>query len=146
MRAAVDTNILAYAEGVNGLAMQTQAQAAMQLFDTRDLIIPAQALGELFLVLCRRAGLSKADAALAVQRYRLVYDVAYSSEAVWSAAFGMAANQGLQVWDAVILASAWDAGCEILLSEDMQHGFVWNGLTVINPFQLPLHPLLIRTP
>lgn len=146
MRTAVDTNILAYAEGVNGQALQAQAQAAMQLFDSRDLIVPAQALGELFLVLCRRAGLSKADAALIIQRYRLVYDVAYASEAVWFAAFGIAANHGLQIWDAVILASAREAGCTSLLSEDMQHGFVWNGLTVINPFVRPLHPLLIRTP
>lgn len=146
MRTAVDTNILAYAEGVNGPALQAQAQGAMQLFDTRDLVIPAQALGELFLVLCRRAGLSKAEAALIIQRYRLVYDVAYASEAAWSAAFGIAATHGLQIWDAVILASAREAGCTSLLSEDMQHGFVWNGLTVINPFIRPLHPKLIRTP
>lgn len=118
----------------------------MQLFDTRDLVIPAQALGELFLVLCRRAGLSKAEAALIIQRYRLVYDVAYASEAAWSAAFCIAATHGLQIWDAVILASAREAGCTSLLSEDMQHGFVWNGLTVINPFIRPLHPMLIRTP
>jgi hypothetical protein len=30
----------------------------------------------------------------------------------------------------------------VLLSEDMQHGFVYRGVTVINPFAEPAHPLL----
>lgn len=30
----------------------------------------------------------------------------------------------------------------MLLSEDMQHGFVHRGVTVIDPFAEPAHPLL----
>ena len=29
-----------------------------------------------------------------------------------------------------------------LLSEDFQHGFTWSGVTVLNPFVSPQHPLL----
>jgi predicted nucleic acid-binding protein len=30
----------------------------------------------------------------------------------------------------------------LLLSEDMQHGFVSRGMTVVNPFAEPTHPKL----
>ena len=26
--------------------------------------------------------------------------------------------------------------------EDIQHGFTWRGVTVVNPYQIPCHPLL----
>src|SRR5438309_751380 len=44
--------------------------------------------------------------------------------------------------DAVILASAADAGCRLLLSEELQEGFTWSGVTVTNPFVASRHPLL----
>jgi predicted nucleic acid-binding protein len=36
----------------------------------------------------------------------------------------LAADKGLQFWDALILATAADADCLLLLSEDFQEGFV----------------------
>lgn len=40
----------------------------------------------------------------------------------------------LQFWDAVLVASAAEAGCHTLLSEDMGHGEVYFGVRVLNPF------------
>ncbi len=40
-----------------------------------------------------------------------------------------------QLFDAIIVSSALEAGCTILFSEDMQHQLVVEGkLTIINPF------------
>lgn len=40
-----------------------------------------------------------------------------------------------QLFDAVIVASAFENNCSILYSEDMQHGLIINDtLTIINPF------------
>jgi predicted nucleic acid-binding protein len=40
-----------------------------------------------------------------------------------------------QVFDSIVIASALQAGCEILYSEDFQHYFVVeNQLTIINPY------------
>ncbi len=36
--------------------------------------------------------------------------------------------------DALILNAAAEAGCELLLSEDMASGFAWRGTVVVNPF------------
>lgn len=40
----------------------------------------------------------------------------------------------LSFYDALIVASAIDAGCDILYSEDMQHRRAFGELAVINPF------------
>jgi len=40
------------------------------------------------------------------------------------------------------LSAASAAGCRLLLSEDMQEGFTWGGVTVVNPFTDEPHPLL----
>ena len=40
------------------------------------------------------------------------------------------------------LAAAGNAGCRLLLSEDTQQGFTWNGVTVVNPFSVRRHELL----
>ena len=32
--------------------------------------------------------------------------------------------------------------CRLLLSEDLQEGFTWRGVTVVNPFAPTLHPVL----
>jgi len=40
-------------------------------------------------------------------------------------------------WDSQIIASALESGCNILFTEDMQHGQVIEGiLTIKNPFML----------
>jgi hypothetical protein len=35
-----------------------------------------------------------------------------------------------------------EAECRLLLSEDLQEGFTWRGVTVTNPFARTLHPIL----
>jgi predicted nucleic acid-binding protein len=37
-------------------------------------------------------------------------------------------------WDAMVLTSAARLGCEAMLSEDLQHGRSYGGVTVRNPF------------
>lgn len=49
----------------------------------------------------------------------------------------------IDTWDALILAVAAEHRCTMLLSEDMQHGFVWRGVCVVNPFAVPTHARLV---
>jgi len=44
-----------------------------------------------------------------------------------------------------MLAAAAEAGCRLLLSEDLQEGFTWGGVRVVNPFAAAVHPLLVKT-
>jgi predicted nucleic acid-binding protein len=54
----------------------------------------------------------------------------------------LATERQLGIWDAIVLCAAADAGCRLVLSEDLQEGFTWGGVTVVNPFARSLHPLL----
>ena len=142
MRVALDTNILVYAEGLNGAAkMQTAIDLLQKL--PQDLIVtPAQTLGELFNVLVKKARRTPTEARASILSWQDSFDVADTSAKVIIAATDLASQHQLSIWDAVVLATAADAGCRLLLSEDMQDGFTWNGVTVANPFADVLHPLL----
>ncbi len=141
MKAALDTNVLAYAEGINNDA--AKRKAAWDLIEKlpHDAIIPVQALGELFQVLVRKANHTPAAARSAVYRWSHAFALADTSAAVLLAAVDLASRQ-FSLWDAVILNAAAEAGCRILLSEDMQDGFIWRGVTIVNPFSRHPQPLL----
>jgi len=93
-------------------------------------------------VLVRKGGLGRGEARARVSRWRDVAEVVDTSDRVMATAMVLAEAHRLSIWDAVVLSAAADAGCGMLLSEDMQHGFVWRGVTVINPFRDPPEPLL----
>lgn len=141
---AIDTNVLAYAENTNGEGRRDQALGLIGRLPAESTFLPAQALGELFNVLVRKARWSRADAERAVLMWGDTFPIIETSSAVMVSAMTLARDHQLGVWDAIILASAADAGCRLLLSEDLQDGFSWSGVTVTNPFTAPLHPLLAR--
>ena len=47
----------------------------------------------------------------------------------------LARDRELSVYDALTVAAALDAGCQLLLTEDLQHGEKFGTLTVENPFR-----------
>jgi predicted nucleic acid-binding protein len=63
------------------------------------------------------------------------YEVGNIGEYVFSIASDIRSKTNYSYYDSLILASAIDAKCEILYSEDMQHNHaVAQGLMIINPF------------
>ncbi|MGH9671857.1 MAG: PIN domain-containing protein [Bryobacteraceae bacterium] len=142
MRIALDTNVLAYAEGVNGAAMRDKALGLVQRLPQGAIVLPVQALGELFQVLVRKARRRPARAREAVLSWRDAYPIVETSAAVMVSATDLASDHGLAIWDSVVLSASAEAACRLLLSEDLQEGFTWRGVTVTNPFAPALHPLL----
>ncbi|MGT2486161.1 PIN domain-containing protein [Methylobacterium oryzae CBMB20] len=54
-------------------------------------------------------------------------------------------NLGYQWFDCLLVAAAQLAGCRSFLTEDMAHGAVFDGLTLINPFRTSPDDVLRRT-
>jgi predicted nucleic acid-binding protein len=142
MRIALDTNVLVYAEAANGALMRDRAVKLIQRLPPGAIVLPAQTLGELFNVLVRKAKRRPSRARAAVLSWRDAYPVIETSAAVIVNATDLTAAHGLTIWDSVVLAAAAEAGCRLLLSEDLQEGFTWRGVTVVNPFAPTLHPIL----
>ena len=134
MRLALDTNVLVYAEGVNGEERRSAALDILRGCAGEEVLIPAQALGELFVVLTRKARRGAAEARGAVLGWFDGYPVIGTTPAVVVEAMEVAATHRLAFWDSVMLAAAAQADCRMLLSEDLQDGFTWRGVTVRNPF------------
>jgi predicted nucleic acid-binding protein len=142
MNVALDTNVLAYAEGVNGVAARDAALRLLETLPRESTFVPVQALGELYNVLVKRARRSQADAAAAVLSWGDAFPLIESSNDVMLAATDLSRTHKLGIWDAVILSAAADARCRLLLSEDLQEGLTWRGVTVTNPLGPAAHPLL----
>jgi len=142
VRVALDTNVLAFAEGINGADQRDAALDLIQRLPQESTVVPVQVLAELFNVLVRKAGKSRDDARAALLSWRDTFPVIETSSDVLLTAADLAADHQFGIWDAVILSAASHAGCRLLISEDLQEGFTWAGVTVANPFTLPRHPLL----
>jgi predicted nucleic acid-binding protein len=142
MKISLDTNVLAYAEGTNGAPMRDKALGLIRRLPPASVVLPVQVLGELFNVLVRKAKRRPARVRAAILSWRDAYATIETSASVMVNATDLASDHGLGIWDSVVLAASAEAECRLLLSEDLQEGFTWRGVTVTNPFAPALHPLL----
>jgi predicted nucleic acid-binding protein len=142
VRGALDTNVLAYAEGINGAERRDAALDLIRKLPQGAGVVPIHVLGELFNILVRKAGKSRSEARDALLSWRDTFSVVETSPEAMLAAADLAIDHELGIWDAVILSAAAQGGCRLLLSADLQEGFTWAGVTVVNPFASPRHALL----
>lgn len=126
----VDTDVLLYLVSAD----EAKAARAEQLLAGR-IVISVQVLDEFANVARRKQRLqwSAIDAVLAGVRH--FSDVRALTVEDHERAIALASRHQLSVYDALIVASALHADCELLWSEDLRHGQRFGGrLTVRNPF------------
>lgn len=141
MLIGLDTNVLVYAEGLNDAVRKQAAVGLLRKLPPEDVYLPVQAVAELFHVLVMKTGIAPDQAKHAVLRWCDQYSLIDTSNTVLLSAMELSHHR-LRMWDAIIMAAAASAGCRLLLSEDLQDGFTWSGVTVVNPFASKPNPLL----
>ncbi|OHC72820.1 MAG: hypothetical protein A3H93_02060 [Rhodocyclales bacterium RIFCSPLOWO2_02_FULL_63_24] len=77
--------------------------------------------------------LASADATRIVETYA-PWVLAPTSAMTVLSALRLRQSHQLSPWDALIVAAALEANCERLLTEDLQHGQIIEGLEIVNPF------------
>jgi predicted nucleic acid-binding protein len=124
-----DTNILVYAQQADG-----KADRARALFAVGGKL-SVQVLNEFTAVARRKQRKDWREIAEAISDVLAVVDppLALTLDQ-HTFARALAEEHQLSFYDALIVASAIEAGCDILYSEDMQHGRTIGGLSIINPF------------
>ena len=142
VRVALDTNILAYAEGVGDQGRRDASIRLISQLPEERVLLPAQILGELYRVLTGKACRHPSAAREAILGWADSFEVADSTWAALQSAMDLSIDHSLQIWDALILSVAAEHRCRLLLSEDMQNGFTWRGVTVANPYAATPHALL----
>ena len=133
-RTFLDANILLYCEDSANPAKQVKAVGLVQEHLRRKTgVVSMQVLQEYFANATRKLGV---DASLARQKigiYTRFYVVEPAAHDIL-AAIDLHLLRKLSFWDAMIVHCARNAGCREVLSEDMQHGQVIDGVRIVNPF------------
>ncbi len=131
--AFVDTNLWVYAH-LSAPGDPRHARALSLLGARGGWVISPQVVAEYYNVMLRHArgdDWIQANLHAMFARSRLQ---PMNADAVASA-LDVRARLGFSIWDCQIVAAALQAGCTVLLSEDLQHGQLVDGrLRVLNPF------------
>jgi predicted nucleic acid-binding protein len=133
----IDTNILVYTFDPTDLSKQRAAvDIVQQLIRQSRIGVSVQCLTELFNALTRRipTPLSRADATTQIELVvsaSAVFDL--TSEVVLHACRGAARHQ-LSIWDSLIWSAAKANNVPVVLTEDLQHNQLIDGVRILNPF------------
>src|ERR1035438_1534289 len=133
----LDTNIFVYSFDRSSAAKaQRAAQLIREALTTRKGVISYQVVQEFFNVALRRFSqpMQAADAEQYLSTvFRPLLGV-HSSQALYAEALHLHAQSGLSWYDSLIVSAAIQARCDLLFTEDLQHGQRFGGLQVRNPF------------
>jgi len=133
-RSFFDTNVLVYADDKAAPAKQRRAlELVAEHRRAGTGVVSLQVLQEYFVTVTRKL---QVDARIARRKVELLaeFDVAAPELADILAAIDLHRLHSLSFWDALVVRSAKQAGCSVLLTEDFQHRREMEGLRIVNPF------------
>ncbi len=134
----LDTNILIYAVDTTP-AYRKKQEIARKLIATHVQnetgVISIQVLQEFFVVSTGKIKVPlSSEEALEYLQYLSILEVVQPNLDMVIAAIHLHHKHLLSFWDALIVASASRAGADRILSEDLNHGQVIEGILIENPF------------
>jgi predicted nucleic acid-binding protein len=134
----LDTNVFVYTFDSSAPKKQTRARKLVaQALEGRRGVISFQVVQEFLNVATRKFAtpLTMRDCVTYLESVLSpLYDVSPSME-LYREALDIRERWQLSYYDALIVTAALSAGCERLLSENLQHGLEIRGLTIENPFR-----------
>jgi len=134
-RVFVDTNILVYSRDASETDKQPRALACLEvLWREQRGHISAQVLNEYYVTVTRKLapGMS-ADAAWEDVCALMAWDPVAVDDGLLRRARDIEQAHSVSWWDALIVAAAVVAGCDVIYSEDLGDGQVYAGVRVQNP-------------
>lgn len=133
----LDTNIFVYSFDRSAVVKARKAtQLIRKALTTQKGIISYQVVHEFFHVALRKFSrpMKAADAEQYLGTvFRPLLSV-HSSPALYAEALNLQARSGLSWYDSLIVCAAIQAQCDLLFTEDLQHGQRFGSLQVANPF------------
>jgi predicted nucleic acid-binding protein len=130
LTAFIDCNVLVYAYSTD--PRRDRALAVVAAGGT----ISVQVLNEFTNVLRKKQKIAWPVIESAIAAIRLRFpEVAPVTADTHAGAVLLARDHGLAFYDALVVAAALEAGCDLLYSEDMQHGRAFGPLKIIDPFR-----------
>lgn len=126
-----DTNVLIYL-----LLNEAKKADALEPFLATGGMISVQVLNEITNVGRKKHSIAVSVIMSFLAELRVILDVVPVTTAIHDLGLRLIESYKFSTYDAMIVAAALECGCDVLLSEDMQHGMVVDGrLTIVNPFR-----------
>jgi predicted nucleic acid-binding protein len=130
----LDSNILVYAVDARDRVKQ---QAAITIVSSTSKVpskFGLQVLGEFFVASTRKIRVPAEVARQRIEYLLATFETFHQTPSAVGRAIAENSRGRFSYWDAVLLASAEEAGCTVMLSEDMGDGTKFGNLVVRNPF------------
>lgn len=125
-----DTNVVLYLFSTDAIKAD-RAEALL----AEGGVVSVQVLNELASVARRKLAMTWSDVGDILTQVRAVCRVEALTVETHTRGIALAERHNLSVYDAMILASALNAGCSVVYTEDLQNGQEIEGeLTIRNPF------------
>jgi predicted nucleic acid-binding protein len=129
-----DTNILVYTDDDRSPEKQARAIGLLEDYRRRRAaVISLQVLQEYYSTITRKLGVEPEVAQRKVERLTSAIIVRFDTADV-IAAIELHRLTQISFWDAMIVHAARLARASILYTEDLQHGSVIGGVSIVNPF------------
>jgi predicted nucleic acid-binding protein len=135
-RFTLDTNLLVYSiDNAAGVRHRVAREIVDRAVES-ECWLTLQALGEFYVAVTRKGMTPPVEAAAQVGDWLELFPTVAASGAAVRVASTLAAARRASYWDALLVASAAEAGCTVVLTEDMADGSDLIGLRIHNPFVL----------
>jgi predicted nucleic acid-binding protein len=133
-RLTLDSNLLIYAADNTAGDRHKLAARLVVACAAVDCVLSIQALSEFFHAVTRTGKLARAIAADQVRDWMSYFPTIAPDGAALAIALDLSVKNRTGFWDGLLVATAQEAGCSLLLSEDMHDGMRFGALTIRNPF------------
>ncbi|MBM3356332.1 MAG: PIN domain-containing protein [Betaproteobacteria bacterium] len=132
-RVTVDTNLLVYAVDTSARDKHVKAQKLVALALKADCVLTLQALAEFYFAVTRKGKLPAAEAKAQVEAWQDLFPVVVAKASTLNRAIAATVSRRIGFWDALLWATARDAGVSLLLSEDFSAESVLEGVRIVDP-------------
>jgi predicted nucleic acid-binding protein len=135
-RFTLDTNLLVYAIDSAAGARHDVAGQIIEHAVRLDCWLTLQAVSEFYAVVTRKGIVLPPEAAAQAADWLDLFPSAAASETAVRIALADAAVGRASYWDALLVATAAEAGCRVILTEDLADGADLGGVRIRNPFSV----------
>lgn len=136
-RTFVDTNMLVYAHDQDAENKHEIARKVIsELWESRLGVLSTQVLQEFYVTLTRKipVPLDKPTARKILKNY-FNWEVVINAPLIILQASEIEETHKISFWDALIVSAAFSKNASTILTEDLNHGQIIEGIEVINPFR-----------
>jgi predicted nucleic acid-binding protein len=143
-RFTLDTNLLVYSVDQGEAVKRPLAMQILLAAPHFDCWLMLQALSEFYWAISRKRMMPLSEAAAQIDDWLTYFPTASASGGAVQAGVAHAVAGRASYWDALLIATAAEAGCTLILTEDLHDGSTLSGVSIHNPFN-PTGGLTART-